>query len=327
MCHEDKPEDAFAFRSLATGERQSHCRECHAAYRRQHYLKNREIYVAREVARIDRYREQNRILLYEYLGEHPCVDCGETDVRVLEFDHRDPATKRQNIGHLAARKPWKLVLSEIEKCEVRCVNCHRRRTATQFNWSKASDAILPQANDLCPLLALDQLADDLRRCVRCESVKPLSEFYIRNKKTGRRATVCRSCVNAYGREHYRRNRAAYLVRAKKGRARFRGRNKSRILAYLSGKSCIDCGETDPVLLEFDHRDGREKEGDVARLIIDRRWKMVESEIAKCDIRCGNCHRRRTAEQLGWARHALYRAALKHGAPDEQQRIGEDGVAA
>src|SRR5207247_10769580 len=137
MCHEDKPASEFAFRSLATGQLQSHCRKCHAAYRRQHYLDNREIYIAREVARIGAFRLDNRLRLFDYLSSHPCVDCGETDVLVLEFDHRDPKTKRREVGYLAARKPWKFVLEEIAKCDVRCVNCHRRRRARQYNCTKA----------------------------------------------------------------------------------------------------------------------------------------------------------------------------------------------
>jgi hypothetical protein len=34
-------------------------------------------------------------------------------------------------------KPWSRVLLEIEKCDVRCANCHRRRTAQQYGWRKA----------------------------------------------------------------------------------------------------------------------------------------------------------------------------------------------
>src|SRR5690242_12009021 len=110
MCHEDKPASEFAFQSIATGKLQSHCRTCQAAYRRQHYLDNRDVYITREVARIAGFRRENRILLFEYVSTHPCVDCGERDVLVLEFDHRDPATKRRDVGYLAARKPWKFVL-------------------------------------------------------------------------------------------------------------------------------------------------------------------------------------------------------------------------
>jgi hypothetical protein len=108
MCHVWKPETDFAFRSMKTGKRQSHCRKCHAAYRREHYLKNREAYIAREAARSKSNRIANRPKLREYLLTHPCVDCGEADIVLLEFDHVDPTQKRREVSVLAARKPWHL---------------------------------------------------------------------------------------------------------------------------------------------------------------------------------------------------------------------------
>ena len=72
-------------------------------------------------------------LLIEYLSSHPCADCGETDIIVLEFDHlRD---KEADVSVLA-REGYSLekVKREIDKCEVVCANCHRRRTAKQFGW-------------------------------------------------------------------------------------------------------------------------------------------------------------------------------------------------
>lgn len=47
---------------------------------------------------------------------------------VLDFDH--PGDKRYPIAHIVgANFSWKKSLGEIEKCVVRCVNCHRRKTA------------------------------------------------------------------------------------------------------------------------------------------------------------------------------------------------------
>ncbi len=314
MCGLEKPETEFAFRSLATGERQDHCRACHAAYRRQHYLRNRAAYVAREAARIKAFRIENRVKMFDYLSVHPCVDCGETDVLVLEFDHRDPATKRWDIATIAARKPWKFVLVEIAKCDVRCANCHRRRTAAQFDWGKLR-AALPASAEASPLLevaAADPLATcTTRTCRSCDESKPLEMFSVKNRKTGRRATICRTCVAARSREHYYRNKPRYLERnrnGKDGKKRYRRRKQTRLLEFLTGKVCVDCGETDPVLLEFDHRDGVEKEDAVSRLVASGNWPAVEAEIAKCDIRCANCHRRRTAKQFGWTKLTLQRAA-------------------
>ena len=136
MCGETKPEADFAFDNVARGTRQRHCRKCQAAYRRAHYLANREEYIRREVARINGYRIENRALMLAYLLGHPCVDCGQTNPVTLDFDHRYPSTKKGNVSELAMRKPWRLVLSEIAKCDVRCANCHLRRTAEQFNWRK-----------------------------------------------------------------------------------------------------------------------------------------------------------------------------------------------
>lgn len=76
--------------------------------------------------------ETKRVI--EYLREHPCVDCGETDIVVLEFDHVR-GEKRFCISEMMAYSyPWSSVLAEIEKCEVRCANCHRRRTAYEHGY-------------------------------------------------------------------------------------------------------------------------------------------------------------------------------------------------
>lgn len=70
-----------------------------------------------------------RLWLKEYLRLHPCVDCGETDIRVLEFDHMDPRNKVSNVGRMVCDGcSLKRIGIEVEKCEVRCANCHRRRT-------------------------------------------------------------------------------------------------------------------------------------------------------------------------------------------------------
>lgn len=64
----------------------------------------------------------------EYLTHHPCVDCGEPDPIVLEFDHVRGA-KLFNLGD-AVRLGYGIarIDEEINKCDVRCANCHRRVT-------------------------------------------------------------------------------------------------------------------------------------------------------------------------------------------------------
>lgn len=58
----------------------------------------------------------------------PCTDCGiRYPTPVMDFDHRDPSTKRFNLSR-SLNRALKDVLAEIEKCDVVCANCHRLRT-------------------------------------------------------------------------------------------------------------------------------------------------------------------------------------------------------
>ena len=75
-----------------------------------------------------------------------------------------------------------------------------------------------------------------------------------------------------------------------------------LMAYFDDHPCIDCGETDPIVLEFDHL-GDKKFG-IADGIRNRNWDDVLNEIAKCDVVCANCHRRRTVKRGGFIRAAV-----------------------
>ena len=73
--------------------------------------------------------------LIEFFREHPCTDCGETDPIVLEFDHL--GDKEFGIAAGLRTRNWQDVLREIDKCEVVCANCHRRRTVRRGGFVRA----------------------------------------------------------------------------------------------------------------------------------------------------------------------------------------------
>ena len=85
----------------------------------------------------DRQKTRNRIKNYVsmYLSTHPCVDCGEEDPTVLEFDHVR-GEKRFCVSRAVSHGTWEVLLEEIDKCDVRCANCHRRKTAKDQGWYK-----------------------------------------------------------------------------------------------------------------------------------------------------------------------------------------------
>ncbi|HET9946317.1 MAG TPA: hypothetical protein VFR56_11760 [Actinomycetes bacterium] len=129
-CGKEQSLDQFNKRKAASDGLQSRCRTCCRLW----YVAN----AAAHKANVRRRNDEQRHVLHEqlaaYLRQHPCVDCGETDIRCLEFDHRDRSTKSAEISRLVAGAfAWEVLLREIEKCDVRCANCHRRRTADQFS--------------------------------------------------------------------------------------------------------------------------------------------------------------------------------------------------
>lgn len=88
--------------------------------------------ITKRQSKINR-KERNRKFIYNYLLQNPCVDCGEVDPRVLEFDHVE--AKTANISELLCSVvSIEKLVNEISKCEVRCANCHRRKTSIQQNW-------------------------------------------------------------------------------------------------------------------------------------------------------------------------------------------------
>jgi hypothetical protein len=215
-CARDRP--ASSFNRFGAG-RQWWCRDCFKAY----YAERRAHHRSRNNAlKAQRVREAH-IFVHEFLRNHPCVDCGESDAVVLEFDHRGP--KRAEISTLVGRGVLEPVLTrEMAQCEVVCANCHRCRTAERHGW--------------------------------------------------RRLDACRN-----------------------GRWRSKSQERNVLFArdVLAASGCVDCGELDVSVLEFDHVG--EKTGGVMQLArrevgLDR----LSAEIQRCEVRCVNCHRRRTARE-------------------------------
>jgi hypothetical protein len=151
-------------------------------------------------------------------------------------------------------------------------------------------------------LFVAKIDDRAFRCSRCLEVKPASEFSMRGSSGGRPDTYCRPCRSEYGKEHYALNRRRYIDQT---RVRNRRRYEERtafLVDYFKQNVCTDCGESDPVVLEFDHL--RDKEFDIASGIHYRSWIKVLAEIEKCEVVCANCHRRRTVRRRGAVRVLL-----------------------
>jgi 5-methylcytosine-specific restriction endonuclease McrA len=115
--------------------------------------------------------------------------------------------------------------------------------------------------------------------------------------------VCANCHRRRTRRRARSWRTDPDWRAEADSRPLRRRNLRFIADYLQSARCVDCGEDDPVVLDFDHV-GVKRAGVVHLAYREHSIASLEREIAECEVRCANCHRRRTAIQQGHFRHHL-----------------------
>jgi hypothetical protein len=146
------------------------------------------------------------------------------------------------------------------------------------------------------------MAQPLKTCCTCQRPLPLSEFNKRRAAKDGLQARCRSCSQQWR----QRDRAAHIANVGRRNAAQRQRLYARLAEYFEGHPCVDCGESDVRCLEFDHRDRATKTADISRLFKDvASWSVILAEIEKRDVRCANCHRRRTADQFATWRHRLH----------------------
>lgn len=137
-----------------------------------------------------------------------------------------------------------------------------------------------------------------KQCTKCNSEKSLDDFNLKNKKTGSLEAICKICKRAYVRSHYRANKEVYKKRAKEFTKKTRDENSRKMVEYLRENPCVDCGEPDVVVLQFDHIQDKEKH--IGQMIAGGySWPKVLDEINKCQVRCANCHTRKTAKDFKW----------------------------
>lgn len=109
-----------------TNGKQRWCTECKREYDKQYYQDPANKQKHREA------KQRNKTKFsawYHSLKDSPCVDCGNKfHPAAMQWDHRPGTIKTGDVANLAHRGNKKLVLAEIEKCDLVCANCHAVRT-------------------------------------------------------------------------------------------------------------------------------------------------------------------------------------------------------
>lgn len=137
----------------------------------------------------------------------------------------------------------------------------------------------------------------MKTCRECEVAKPLVEFNKNSSKVDGRQDRCRPCDNSRARGYYSKNKSRMIGQINDAQKRRSIAMKRWICEYLEAHPCSDCGESDIQVLEFDHQ--RDKLYNVSKMLGgDFNLAAVQAEVAKCEVVCANCHKRRTDSSNG-----------------------------
>lgn len=150
---------------------------------------------------------------------------------------------------------------------------------------------------------------DIYTCVDCKIEKAKTDFAPSKSNLRGIQSRCKPCYATYQREYYRKRIATddeYRERKKTWRKERREKlaklNGSKLREYLNTHPCVTCGEPDPIVLTFDHRDKETKLFNIGDKALRMKWEKILEEIEKCDVLCSNCHLRKTATQFSWYKY-------------------------
>ena len=155
----------------------------------------------------------------------------------------------------------------------------------------------------------------LKRCGRCNVVKPREAFALKSRYAMRWQSYCRSCQHDYYIAYYRDGASPFIDKLRARTIAQRTLNRAFIAGVLMKSRCVDCGLRDPIVLEFDHVRGEKVDSISAMIMAPASIATLKAEVAKCVVRCANCHRIKTSK--GWPKIGLGTRRLQES---EGQRV-------
>jgi hypothetical protein len=217
--------------------------------------------------------------------------------------------KRQCCGGCQRHLP----LTDFHKGQTRCKRCRaeyiRERGELHLHQTRAARE---RRRAEARRYVLGLLADE--RCADCGLLDPLVlEFdHVGEKTAGISQLVHEGyalpriqaeiacceivCANCHRRRTHARAGGSWRVDLESrvpAHRPLKSRNLRFILDHLRGAACVGCGETDVVVLEFDHVGPKRGKGVVSLAFEEHSLNFLQAEIDHCEVRCSNCHRRAT----------------------------------
>src|SRR5215207_9145413 len=124
-----------------------------------------------------------------------------------------------------------------------------------------------------------------RRCDHCKEVKDITEINWKFKALGVRHDTCRECMKWFVKRYFQGSgREKHLEDVKERKKAARIFAREYVWNYLTTHPCVKCGESDPRVLEFHHRNESEKDHTISHMVGEGlSAERIQREIDKCDV--------------------------------------------
>ena len=98
----------------------------------------------------------------------------------------------------------------------------------------------------------------MKKCATCKIEKDEEEFNWRYKALGMRHPTCRECMHEFNKTYFEGDaKEKHLQQVQERKHAAREVAREYVWNYLSNHPCTQCGEPNPVVLEFHHEHGKE----------------------------------------------------------------------
>src|SRR5438128_424151 len=125
----------------------------------------------------------------------------------------------------------------------------------------------------------------MKKCPRCQEFKALSEFGNNRTRPDGLQVQCRPCLKQIQHDWYQRHKTVHYKNILQRRRAKSAEILEHIGDYFKTHPCVDCGESDPVVLDFDHVRGEKCFSIGTRWSQGYSWEYLLHEIEKCEVRC------------------------------------------
>jgi len=154
--------------------------------------------------------------------------------------------------------------------------------------------------------------EQIKKCFMCKELQSLSDFTKDSRRKDGRGSYCKNCekirrqiyaeenkekMSKYHKDYREKNKEKLTKRRKeyyeKNRKYLLEKEKKRREQLISlindlKTSCAICGDERNYVLQFHHRNSKDKEFSIAALSSTKKQTLL-TEISKCVILCSNCH--------------------------------------